>query len=104
MLPLQVSVGAVASLGYVAFFRWLLGLLFHLPCNVTVTSILVLTMVPLLKYAVLDGMASFWFFHYVRCYTLCDLVINAMVCNPDFSIGVARDARRRDGIGTNAYL
>ena len=68
------------------------------------TAILIPSLVLLLEYAVLDDMATFWFFHYVRCYLLCDLAINDMVCNPALSIGVARDARRRDGLGTNAYL
>ena len=69
-----------------------------------VTAILIPSLVLPLEYAVLDDMAKIWFFHYARCYSLCDLAINDMVCNPALSIGVARDARRRDGLCTNAYL
>ena len=69
-----------------------------------VTAILIPSLMLLLEYAVLNDMATFWFFYYVRCCPLCDLAINDMVCNPALSFGVARDARRRDGLGTNAHL
>ena len=45
-----------------------------------------------------------WFFHYIRCYSLCDVAINDMVCTSALSVSVARHARRRDGLGTNEYL
>ena len=47
-----------------------------------VTAILIPSLVLLLEYAVLDDKATIWLFHYVRCYHLCDLAINDMVCNP----------------------
>ena len=125
MLPLQVWSHLVASR-----FRWVRGLLLarqHFVSsslvNVTfrksnssqhvlvawspgscVTVILIPSPVLLLEYAALDDMATFWLFHYVRCYRLCDLAINDMVCNPALSNGVARDARRRDGSGTNTFV
>ena len=68
------------------------------------TTILIPSVVLILGYAALDEKATLWFFHYIRCNTLCDLAINDMVCITALSIGVARDARRRDVLGTNAYL
>ena len=53
-----------------------------------------------LEYAVLDDMATTWFFHYVRCYSLCVLAINDMVCN----LALSLDWRGTRCLGTNAYL
>ena len=65
------------------------------------TTIWIPFLVLLFEYAVLDDKATLWFFHYIQRHTLCDVAINDMVCT---SVGVARDARRRDGLGTNEYL
>ena len=36
-------------------------------------------------YAVLDDKATIWFFHYIRCYHLCDVAVNDMVCTSALS-------------------
>ena len=46
-----------------------------------------------LEYGVLDDKATLWFFHYIRCYTLCDVATNDMVCTSALSVDVARDAQ-----------
>ena len=68
------------------------------------TTIQIPFLVLFLEYAVLDGKATLCFFHYIRCCPLCGVPINGMVGTSALSVGVARDARRRDVLGTKEYL
>ena len=69
------------------------------------TTIQILFLVPFLEYAVvLDDKATLWFLHYIRCYPCVMRQSTTWYALRPPSVGVARDARRRDGLGTNEYL